>query len=226
MKNHLKKVVSSFVIASLAIALVSCGTSKADIEKKLKAKQDSLAAVAKQDSLALATPVAKTYRGYEIKAVIWPERNYYGKKTTVKFEKLSAFFAENFPKVFNAAMSAKLQHTGPPSGIYFIWDDQKKQTECAAVISVPDGQTLKGWEKFNIPATDVALQIAYYGGYSKMVDAHGAMDDYMKEKGLTHSVVIEEYLSDPMSEKDSTKWLTNIFYVIKGGNGGVEIKMQ
>ncbi|HEX7412939.1 MAG TPA: hypothetical protein VF411_02755, partial [Bacteroidia bacterium] len=138
MKNQFKKALSLFAIASLAIALVSCGTSKAEIEKKLKAKQDSLAAIAKQDSLAI--PVVKTYRGYEIKEVLWTERNYYGKKATVAFDKLSAFFAENFPKVFNDAMNNKLQHTGPPSGIYFTWDEQKKQSECAAVISVPDGQ--------------------------------------------------------------------------------------
>jgi effector-binding domain-containing protein len=58
-----------------------------------------------------------------------------------------------------------------------------------------------------------------------MANAHGAMADYMKEKGLEHSVVIEEYLSDPGSEKDSTKWLTNIFYVIKG-NGAININVK
>jgi effector-binding domain-containing protein len=182
--------------------------------------------LAKLKQVMEAMPVVKTYRGYEIKEVLWPERNYYGKKGTVAFDKLSAFFADNFPKVFNDAMNNKLQHTGPPSGLFFTYDEGKKETECAAVISVPDGQTLKGWEKFNIPATDLALQIAYYGGYSKMADARGAMADYMKEKGLTHNLVIEEYLSDPGSEKDSTKWLTNIYYVIKGGNGSVNIKVQ
>ena len=181
--------------------------------------------LAKLKQVMEAKPVVKTYRGYEIKEVLWPERNYYGKKGTVAFDKLSGFFAENFPKVFNDAISNKLQHTGPPSGLFFTYDEGKKETECAAVISVPDGQTLKGWEKFNVPATDLALQIAYYGGYSKMADAHGAMADYMQEKGLSHSVVIEEYLSDPMSEKDSTKWLTNIYYVIKG-NGAININVK
>jgi effector-binding domain-containing protein/carbon monoxide dehydrogenase subunit G len=172
-----------------------------------------------------AAPAVKTYRGYEIKEVTWPERNYYGKKATLGFDKLSGFFAENFPKIFNDIVTRKVQHTGPPSGIFYTYDEQKKETECAAVISVPEGQELKGWEKFNVPATDVALQIAYYGGYTNMANAHGAMADYMKEKGLEHSVVIEEYLSDPMSEKDSTKWLTNIYYVLKG-NGGIQIKVQ
>jgi effector-binding domain-containing protein len=182
--------------------------------------------LAKLKTVVEAVPVVKTYRGFEIKEVVWTEHNYYGKKATIAIDKLSAFFAENFPKVFNDAVNAKLQHTGPPSGLFYSYDQQKNQTECAAVISVPDGQVLKGWEKFNIPATDLALHIAYYGGYSKMADAHGAMADYMKEKGLTNGEVIEEYITDPMSEKDSTKWLTNIYYVIKGGNGGVNINVQ
>jgi effector-binding domain-containing protein len=41
------------------------------------------------------------------------------------------------------------------------------------------------------------------------------MDVYLKEKNLTHSYVIEEYVTDPMMEKDTAKWLTNIFYLIK-----------
>ena len=181
--------------------------------------------LAKLKEVMEAQPVVKLYNGYEIKAVVWLERNYYGKKATVAFDKLGGFYAENFPKIFNDAVNAKLAHTGPPSSIFFSYDEQKKQTECAAVISIPAPQTLKGWEKFNVPATDVALYIAYYGAYDKSAKAHQAMDDYMKEKGLTHSVVIEEYITDPMTEKDTAKWLTNIYYVINGG-GGVNVSVQ
>ena len=37
----------------------------------------------------------------------------------------------------------------------------------------------------------------------------------MKEKGLTQNIVIEEYANDPMTEKDTAKWQTNIFYLLK-----------
>ena len=180
--------------------------------------------LAKLKAVVEAVPVAKTYNGYEIKEVIWPEKNYYGKKATLPFEKLSGFFAENFPKIFNDAITAKLQHTGPPSAIFFSYDEQKQTIECAAVISVADGE-LKHWEKFNVPAADIALHVAYYGSYDKITKAHSAINEYMKEKGLAHSVAIEEYISDPMTEKDTTKWLTNIYYVLKG-NGAVQINVQ
>jgi hypothetical protein len=37
----------------------------------------------------------------------------------------------------------------------------------------------------------------------------------MKEKGVEHDIVIEEYVTDPRIEKDTARWLTNIFYVLK-----------
>lgn len=182
--------------------------------------------LAKLKEVIETQPVAKLYNGYEVKAVIWPDKVYYGKKATLRFDKLDAFFAENFPKIFNDAVNAKLEHTGPPSGIFFTYDEEKKQTECAVVISVPGGQEMKGWEKFNVPAADVALHIPYHGGYSGVKAAHDAINQYMNENGLTQKAVIEEYISGPVTgEKDSTKWLTNIYYVINGGTG-VNISMQ
>lgn len=50
----MKKVLSFFAVASLAVATVACGPSKAEIEAKEKAKQDSLVEVAKADSIAQA----------------------------------------------------------------------------------------------------------------------------------------------------------------------------
>ena len=54
------------------------------------------------------------------------------------------------------------------------------------------------------------------GNYSKIGIAHYAMDDYMKEKNfLQGSPVIEEYVSGPDKEADSTKWVTNVYYRVQ-----------
>lgn len=42
-----------------------------------------------------------------------------------------------------------------------------------------------------------------------------AMGKYLSEKGLTQQLVVEEYVTDPVAEKDTSKWLTNIYYVLK-----------
>ena len=56
----MKKSISILAVAALATSMfVACGPSKAEIEKKEKVKQDSLAEVTKQDSIAKAAEVAK-----------------------------------------------------------------------------------------------------------------------------------------------------------------------
>ena len=69
-------------------------------------------------------------------------------------------------------------------------------------------------QSFSFPASKV-LQLVYNGGYSKIGDAHMALGKYMKDKALTQNVAVEEYITDPMTEKDSTKWQTNIYYLLK-----------
>ncbi|MDF2451811.1 MAG: hypothetical protein K0S26_1315, partial [Bacteroidota bacterium] len=87
-------------------------------------------------------------------------------------------------------------------------------TEVAAVMEVANGTKLEGVEKFETPAGKV-LKIEYFGAYDKSANAHYAMDAYMKEKGLTQSYVLEEYVTDPGTEKDTAKWQTDIFYLVK-----------
>ena len=41
------------------------------------------------------------------------------------------------------------------------------------------------------------------------------MDEYMKDFGLLNNPpIIEEYVTDPSTEKDPAKWLTKIIYYI------------
>lgn len=151
---------------------------------------------------------------YEVQEMNWDAKTYFGKKETLSFDKMAMFFANTYPKLFADLASTKHEMVGHPKAIYFAFDEKTMITTCAAVLEVPKGVELKNWEKFETPATKVLL-IEYYGAYDKSANAHYAMDSYIKEKGLTHSYVIEEYVTDPMMEKDTTKWLTNIFYVIK-----------
>ena len=151
---------------------------------------------------------------YSIKEISWEPQVYIGKRGTFKFMDLPAFFGENYPKLGEYFAKNNLKMYGAPSAIYFKYDEVKMETECAAVFITKDKVKAKEWETFEIPASKV-LMIEYYGAYEKSANAHYAMDAYMKEKGITQNFVIEEYVTDPMSEKDTAKWLTNIYYVLK-----------
>lgn len=151
---------------------------------------------------------------YDIEEMNWDAKTYYGVKTNTTFDKLSAFFGQSYGKIGAAMQKAKVGMISAPSAIYFSFDEKTMVTDVAAVMEVPNGTKLEGVEKFDIPAGKV-LKIAYYGAYEKSANAHYAMDAFMKEKGLTQSYVLEEYVTDPMAEKDTAKWLTNIYYMVK-----------
>lgn len=151
---------------------------------------------------------------YNIEELNWDAKTYYGLKNKLSFDKISAFFGESYGKIGAAMKKAKAEMISAPSAIYFTYDEKTMLTDVAAVMEVAKGKELQGLEKFDLPASKV-LKIAYYGAYDKSANAHDAMDDYMKANGLTQTYVLEEYVTDPMTEKDTAKWLTNIYYLVK-----------
>ncbi|HRH11786.1 MAG TPA: GyrI-like domain-containing protein [Bacteroidia bacterium] len=157
----------------------------------------------------------ETQLAYEVKEIEWPETYYVGTKfETHSFQDLAAFFGKNFPALGEGIGKSKVQPLAAPLSIYKWYDEKKGETNCAAAFRVDKGVKLNGFENHTYPACKV-LQIAYYGAYEKIGDAHRAMDAYMKGKGLMNGDVFEEYVTDPMSEKDTAKWLTNVYYTLK-----------
>lgn len=159
----------------------------------------------------------KKYRGFEVMEMDAPEMVYIGTKDSVGWSRISEFYQKNLPAIFEALGKAKLEPSAPPSGLYFSWDTVHNSTVMAAVIPVKGDATtkVKGYETFVVPAGKM-LHITYMGGYHGIGEAHMAMDDYMKEKGLgLLTPVAEEYATDPGKEPDSAKWVTNIYYPVK-----------
>jgi effector-binding domain-containing protein len=167
--------------------------------------------LAKLKSVLEAMPVAKTY---DINELEWDAKTYYGQGDKLRFNEVAAFFGINYPKIGEELAKAKVKPIGQPKAIYFTFDEKTMVTDVAAVMEVPNKAKVANFQKFETPASKV-LHVEYYGDYGKSIDAHNAIANYMKEKGLTQNVVIEEYVTDPMMEKDTAKWLTNIFYLVK-----------
>lgn len=162
--------------------------------------------------------VPKSYSGYMINEMEMNPRIYLAKKGNVPFDKIEGFYQENLPAIFQTINKAGIKASGAPSGLFYKWNDQEKIAEMAAAIPVDEHEKLSGiknFERINV-AGGKALHISYYGSYNKSERAHFAMDEYMREKGLQlRGEVIEEYITDPTTEPDTSKWLTNIYYLVK-----------
>ena len=157
---------------------------------------------------------------YAVKEMNFPGRTYVGIRERATFEQTmsSSFFGDRFGKISGLLSKAKFEMAGPPSGVYYEWDESNKTTDMAVAVPVKANTAVSGGgiKAFEIPAGK-ALVIDYYGSYQEVGKAHTAMDEYIKTKGLTQKPpVIEEYITDPMTEPDTAKWLTKVYYFVEG----------
>ncbi len=161
------------------------------------------------------------YRGFEIVETKRPLMFYLGKREVVDTADIQPYYATNIAKAMEALQKANLKPFGPPSGLYWTWDTT---TDMAAAIAIEKEQVFDSLQVFRIDSSQ-ALVINYTGAYGGMAEAHGAMDDYMKKFNLENvPPVMEEYVTAPANEPDTTKWLTRVIYMVKPKTAAAQTK--
>jgi effector-binding domain-containing protein len=156
---------------------------------------------------------AKLVKSFKVKELEFPGKRYAIVKGTVSFDEMQQFYGQSYG-IIKQAMKKKWAKTkGAPVGFYYSWDEQNKKTELAAgmptnrKVETGDVQTLK-------IEPSKALVIEYMGGYSSLPFAHKALGYHLQKTNRELKLpIIEEYVTDPMAEPDSSKWLTKIYYL-------------
>ena len=154
---------------------------------------------------------------YVIEVVDMPQKVYIAKKDSVSWTDISTFFQAHLPAIYEGAGKSKVQPAGPATGIFYNWDEANQSTIMAAAVPVTGDEKTKmqGYETIVMPAGR-ALKLVYYGPYEGSEKAHMAMDKYIKDNAMEQTgPVIEEYITDPTMEKDTSKWQTIIYYPVK-----------
>lgn len=130
-------------------------------------------------------------------------------KQIVKSADIKTFFDKNLGLLFADAGKQGLK-PGAPSGIFYSWTPE--QTEMEAVLAVDKMPTKKGAFAAREIAPAKALKVSYYGPYEGTGPAHMAIEAYAKEKNYKLGAAWETYITDPGSEPDTAKWLTEVCY--------------
>jgi len=152
------------------------------------------------------------YEGYQIKELILEEKNYVMNRQEVRLDKIQQFYASNLGVLFSKVQAAGVEMTGMPCGLFFRYDEAKGVADMASAIPVEEPINIDGASAFNFPSKK-AIQVDFYGDYSQTGAAHQAIDLYMADRGYLQDVpIIEEYITDPTTEKDPSKWLTRVTY--------------
>ena len=157
-----------------------------------------------------ATPATEKVAGFEVQILNMPEiifasiahskveANQIGMKIGESLFKLDGYLKEN-----------KISMTSYP---FTMWKDPANFSVCLPVA------------KFFKPSAEIvcgkidsgkAVVVKYYGAYEKTYPVYMAMDAYMKSKQLNPiGAPREVYVTDPMMEKDTAKWLTEIIFPV------------
>ena len=160
----------------------------------------------------------KKYRGFAVKPMEFTGKSYLAIRDMVKFEKIADFYTKNYGTIGGAMAKQGLEMDGMPCGIFYKWDEENGTTDMAAAMPVKGGKPVatKNVQTIEIPKGK-CMVIDYYGDYSGSGEAHYAMDEYFKANGLEPSkLVMEEYVTDPTTEPDQSKWLTKVYYFLDG----------
>ncbi len=151
----------------------------------------------------------------EVQEITFPEKTFLIKRAVKSIDELPSFFKDVYGELYAAVEKQGLQATEAPYAIYFSIDEEKKETDLAAAVAVQGLKTVpEGYDMFKIPESK-ALQVHYKGAYENMHDAYNELDSYVGEHNLKKAWVLEQYFSDPQSEKDPSEWLTDIYYILK-----------
>ena len=161
-----------------------------------------------------AAEAPKTYGGYTVNQLDMPTKNFVMHREKIAMADMAQFYGTHLSAIAGGVAKAGGEMDGMPYGIYYEWDEENKMTDMAAAIPVKTAMEMEGYTSLEVPAGKV-LEIDYYGAYEGGGKAHYAMDEYMKANGVESSLVMEEYVTDPSSEPDTSKWLTKIYYVVK-----------
>lgn len=149
-----------------------------------------------------------------IKMIEWPSRTFITKRAKLNIGALPSFFQQAYGEIYGAVQKNGMQVTEPPCAFYYSIDEGANTTDMAAAVPVKNGVTgLQDLEQVVLPACKV-VTTTHIGPYNTMPSTYAAVQQYMNEKGLKHGLIVEEYLSDPMVEKDASKWRTNIHFVV------------
>ncbi|MEP7195106.1 MAG: GyrI-like domain-containing protein [Saprospiraceae bacterium] len=153
---------------------------------------------------------------FGLSSTIFASKKFIGIETPIPNYKMQKYYAENYPKIYKLLDSLKISPAGAPVGMIFDWDGVNSIVDLMAAIPVNEKiDPPLGFEFVEIPNTP-CIKLAHYGFYNTLKNAHAKLDFIMNSSSFTlQSPIIEEYVTSPSQEPDTSKWLTNIYYLLE-----------
>ncbi len=149
---------------------------------------------------------------YKIESIQYPGHTYAAIRKTISVDHatMMQFFDESYQALGQAAGP---RISGPASALTYNWDEANKQADIAVAFPVSGEEAVKGATMIRVDPSP-AYRLTYMGGYSGLYAAHDQIGKHVAAQGKTPTLALEEYITSPGEERDSTKWVTHVIYLV------------
>lgn len=150
----------------------------------------------------------------QVKERVQPETHYLFIHDSASVTTVAQKLGVGFGRIMTAAQKQGLMVNGAPFGIYYTASNT--QWEMDICLPVNKAGKAEGDIRPGLYKGGTMVVAAFYGPYDQTPAGHAAAGEYMKAKGKKITGPPWEcYITDPMAEKDTAKWLTEICYPVE-----------
>jgi effector-binding domain-containing protein len=139
------------------------------------------------------------------------------RKNGVKMQDISQVLGQAYGQIgaYLTSRNATMDSSVAPFAIYHKWDTTTFTTDIEIGMAVSAEVPGSGELKYRTFPVGRAAMVTFYGSYEQTPAAHMAVEAYLKQNNLQMAgSPWEFYVTDPMSERDTAKWRTDIYYPI------------
>jgi effector-binding domain-containing protein len=121
-----------------------------------------------------------------------------------------------FGEIMDLQKKSKFQFAGAPFTKYLKWDEANRFAVFENCVPIDKEIPVKGRVQYKVFPATRAVMGTHFGAYDKTMYLYTALDEYVKEHNLTETGgPIEEYITYAMTQPDTAKWQTNIYFPVK-----------
>ncbi|MBN2172874.1 MAG: GyrI-like domain-containing protein [Bacteroidales bacterium] len=136
-------------------------------------------------------------------------------RSECKAEEISNVMGAAYGKIMEYAGKNGAQIAGAPMSIWYSWEGDKMVFDNV----IPVDKKIKGSNDIKSITTykGKVVKVTHTGDYESTQYSWGILENYIKENDLLemNGDPWESYLTDPQSQPDPTKWVTELYWPIK-----------
>lgn len=140
--------------------------------------------------------------------------DFIGITTSSSIELISSKMAQSYGSLMSFMGKNGIEMNGYPIAVYSSWTPEGTTFTCGIPVK-PGDITLEGDIKKGTIESGLAIKSVYMGDYAGGEAPHNDIANYIDFVGYEMvSDPWEEYVTDPTIETDTSKWQTNVYYLV------------